>query len=123
MNVEEELYHSTLAMTKAKAVKWPEHTGSGDMNLFRRWLANRKRNADIDGRNKWEKSVWDSIQEMMRWKERDIDSSQGAPGKLVPSKPIPGSSSAFFSSSPCLLSEAIPDNHLAKESRLMTEAS
>lgn len=77
MNVEEEVYHSTLAMTKATAVKWPEHTRSGEVHLFRRWLINRKRNADIDGGNKWEKPVWGSTEEeMMRWKERGIESHQ-----------------------------------------------
>lgn len=75
--MEEEAYHSTLATTKATAVKWPGHIGSGELNLFRRWLINRKRNTDIDGKNKWEKPVWGSTEEeMMRWKEEGIESRQ-----------------------------------------------
>lgn len=65
MSMEEEVYHSTLAMTKATEVKWPEHTGSGEIILFKRWLINRKRNADTDGRNRWEKPVWGNIEEEM----------------------------------------------------------
>lgn len=77
MSMEEEAYHSTLATTKATAIKWPGHIGSGELNLFRRWLINRKRNTDIDGKNKWEKPVWGSTEEeMMRWKEEGIESTR-----------------------------------------------
>lgn len=101
MSTKEGVYHSALAMTKTTAVKRSDNTGPGDVSLVRSWLINRKRNADIDeqGRNKGEKPVWGSTEEeMMRWKERARANSHQAPVKQVPSKPVPGSYSAFFSS-------------------------
>ena len=67
MSMKEGVYHSALSMTKATAVKWCDNTNSREMSLVRRWLINRKRNADIDGqgRKKWEKPVWGSTEEEM----------------------------------------------------------
>jgi len=73
MSMKKGVYRSALAMTKPTAVKCPDNTSSGEMSLVRRWLINRRRNADVDGqgREKQEKLVWGSTEEKLaRWKER-----------------------------------------------------
>lgn len=61
-------------------------------------------------------------EEMTRWKERGTVNGHRAPGREVPSKTIPGSCSAFFSSySSLALCSPPPDSHPAKERGLTTE--